>query len=323
MVKSINKMVFFLLAAFAAVSCAQEMEETEKSVQQRILNSFVELNCPNATVKESGLVIIDYVQGTGDTLDKMEAGYFEVTKQSLSGDYTETTDENLAKRLGWYSNSNYYGPSFYDVGYESIYAGVEEAVTGLQTGGKVKFILPPWLSYTYDKKSPNLSSSVIYEMELKNVIKEIYPWEEDTMKAYANTHYPGLDTTSKYFYFKKLVDKGGDTIKQETVKVRYVGRLLDGWVFDTNIADTAKKYGIYDSSKDYDALSVQFQEELNAMVEESSLVRGFCMALKEMSYGDEAFTMFYSEYGYGGDGSSGIGPYQPLSFWLHIEPDKK
>ena len=321
MVKSVNKIVFFLLVALAAVSCAQEIDESERSVQQRILDSFVELNCPNAKVKESGLVILDYVQGTGDTLDKLEAGFFEFTKQALSGDYSETTDEELAKRLGWYSNSNYYGPSFYDIGYESTYAGLEEAVTGLQVGGKVKFILPPWLSYTIDKSSWNLNSSFIYDMELKEVIKEIYPWEEDTMRAYANIHYPGLDTTSQYFYFKKLVDKGGDTLKQETVDVRYVGRLLDGWVFDTNIADTAKKYGIYDSSKDYEALSVQFQEELDAMVEETSLVRGFCMALKEMSYGDVAFTMFYSEYGYKATGSSGIGPYQPLTFWIYIEPE--
>ena len=100
MVKSVNKIVFFLLVALVAVSCAQEIDESERSVQKRILDSFVELHYPNATVKESGLVIIDYVQGTGDTLDKMEAGYFELTNQNLSGDYTETTDEELAKRLG-------------------------------------------------------------------------------------------------------------------------------------------------------------------------------------------------------------------------------
>ena len=321
MVKSVNKILFLLLAALVAVSCAKEIDESERSVQQRILDSFVELNYPSATVKNSGLVIIDYVQGTGDTLDNQEAGYFEVTNQNLSGEYTETTDEELAKVLGWYANSNYYGPSFYDIGYESNYAGLEEAVTGLQVGGRVKFILPPWLTYTIDKESWNLTQSFIYDMELKEVIKEMYPWEEDTMRAYANIHYPGLDTTSQYFYFKKLHDAGADTLKQETVDVRYVGRLLDGWVFDTNIADTAKKYGIYDKTNDYEPLSVQFHETLEDMVEESSLVRGFCMALKEMSYGDIAFTMFYSEYGYKAAGSGEIGPYQPLTFWIYIEPE--
>jgi FKBP-type peptidyl-prolyl cis-trans isomerase len=110
-------------------------------------------------------------------------------------------------------------------------------------------------------------------------------------------------------------------LKNESVKVHYVGRLLDGWVFDTNIADTARKYGIYDKSKDYSPLSVLHSEELKQMIEDNSLVEGFCMAVKEMSYGDKAFTMFYSEYGYGENGSSQIGPYQPLIFWLYIEPE--
>ena len=64
-------------------------------------------------------------------------------------------------------------------------------------------------------------------------------------------------------------------------------------------ADTAKKYGIYDKSKDYSPLSVLHAEDLKQMMEDNSLVEGFCMAIKEMSFGDKAFTMFYSEYGYG------------------------
>ncbi len=322
MVKSIDKFLYFLLVAIVAVSCAQEKDEPERTVQQRILDSFVELNYPQATVRDNGLVIIDYKQGTGDTLDTQEAGFFEYTTHYLSGDCIETTDEKLAERLGWFLNSNYYGPTLYDIGYESNYAGLEEAVTGLQVGGSIKFILPPWLSYTYDKKSWNQSQSIIYEMELKEVLSDIYKWQEDTMSRYANTHYPGLDTTSANFYFKKLHDAGADTVDGKMVDVRYVGRLLDGWVFDTNIADTAKKYGIYDSSNEYDALSVQYHEDLENMIEESELVRGFCMALKEMSYGDVAFTMFYSDYGYSGSGSGDIGPYQPLIFWIYIEPEE-
>ena len=144
--------------------------------------------------------------------------------------------------------------------------------------------------------------------------------QQDTMKAYANTHYPGLDTLKSNFYFKKLHDGGRtDTLTNESIKVRYVGRLLDGWVFDTNIADTAKKYGIYDVTNEYAALDVMYAEELDRMVEDNSLVKGFCMALMEMNYGDKAFTMFYSEYGYSSSGSDQIGPYQPLIFWLYVE----
>lgn len=143
------------------------------------------------------------------------------------------------------------------------------------------------------------------------------------MKAYANTHYPGLDTLAAGIYFKTLHDAGADTISSGTVKVHYVGRLLDGWVFDTNIADTARKYDIYVKSKEYTPLEVNISEDLDMMAEDNSLVKGFCRALQEMDFGDKAFTMFNSEMGYQSSGSGEIGPYQPLIFWLYIEPEEE
>lgn len=321
MIKKLNKYVLMAVAALALFSCAEEKEDTERAVQERILDAYVDVNYPSAKRLESGLVMIDNQPGTGDTLKMYQAGYFKYSIRSLGGVYSETNQEELARKLGTYSKSNYYGPKLYELGYETTYAGVEEVMHHMREGGKATFILPPWLSYTTSKNSWNQNVSAIYDIELVEVIDNILTWQKDTMKAYANTHYPGLDTLKSNFYFKKLYDAGADTLKNESVKVHYVGRLLDGWVFDTNIADTAKKYGIYDKSKDYSPLSVLHSEELKQMIEDNSLVEGFCMAVKEMSYGDKAFTMFYSEYGYGENGSSQIGPYQPLIFWLYIEPE--
>lgn len=321
MVKRLNKYVLMAVAALALFSCAQEVEESDRSVQERILNAYVDVNYPDAARWDSGIVMIDSQKGTGDTLNKYEAGFFKYSIKSLSGVYSETNDEELAKVLGWYSKSNYYGPKLFEIGYETNYVGVEEVMYKMQVGAKATFILPPWLSYTSEsyKGSWNNAASTIYEVELKQVVDNMLTWQQDTMKAYVNTHYPGLDTLKSNFYFKKLVDAGADTIKNESANVRYIGRLLDGWVFDTNIADTAKKYGIYDKSNEYAALEVLYSEDLAQMIEDNSLVEGFVMALKEMSYGDKAFTLFYSEYGYGSDGSDQIGPYQPLIFWLEVE----
>ena len=46
----------------------------------------------------------------------------------------------------------------------------------------------------------------VYEIELKEVVTAIDKWEADTMRRYAANHYPGLDTLSSHFYFKKLND---------------------------------------------------------------------------------------------------------------------
>ena len=249
MVKCINKIVFFLLVAVVAVSCAQEMDETEKSVQQRILDSFVELHCPNAIVKESGLVILDYVQGTGDTLDKMEAGYFEFSNKSLSGDYSETTDEELAKRLGWFSNSNYYGPSFFDVGYESTYAGIEEAVTGLQVGGKVQFIMPPWLSYTIDKNSWNLNSSFIYDIEIvTSCTKKDYAYIAEYVKI--------IETPQ---IAEKLIEKIQQTIDSPTMDDSERVYLIYKSAIIYNALHSKTKRTIKDTIVDFmDNVSIQF-----------------------------------------------------------------
>jgi len=307
--------------ALVLCSCAEDKNESDRSIQERILDAYIKEKFPQAKKLESGLVMIDFQQGSGEELERRDGGYFEYTTQSLSGDYIETTDEELAKQLGSFSNSNYYGPVLYEMGYKTTYKGLEEVMIGMKIGGKAKFILPPWLSVTGSNGDRwEESANLIYEIELKEVINNIDNWEADTMRRYAAIHYPGLDTLSSHFYFKKLHDAKADSLESETVQVRYIGRLLDGWVFDTNIADTAKKYGIYDTENDYNALDFKHSNDIETMEQDNSMVRGFCMALKDMSYGDKAFTMFGSKYGYDYTGKDPIGPYQPLIFWLYIEP---
>lgn len=307
--------------ALVLCSCAEDKNESDRSIQERILDAYIKEKFPHAKKLESGLVMIDFQQGSGEELERRDGGYFEYTTQSLSGDYIETTDEELAKQLGSFSNSNYYGPVLYEMGYKTTYKGLEEVMIGMKIGGKAKFILPPWLSVTGSNGDRwEESANLIYEIELKEVINNIDNWEADTMRRYAAIHYPGLDTLSSHFYFKKLHDAKADSLESETVQVRYIGRLLDGWVFDTNIADTAKKYGIYDTENDYKALDFKHSNDIETMEQDNSMVRGFCMALKDMSYGDKAFTMFGSKYGYDYTGKDPIGPYQPLIFWLYIEP---
>ena len=322
MMKFLNKIVCLAVVAVSLFSCAEEKEESERSIHERILGAYVKEEYPNAQVLPSGLVVIETQEGTGKTLNNREAGYFEYTTRSLSNEVVETTDEQLAREIGTFAHTNYYGPKMFETGYKSTYKGLEEIMVGMKIGGKAKFILPPWLSVTGNNGNRwEESNSLIYEIELKEVISVIDTWEADTMRRYAATHYPGLDTLSSHFYLKKLNNiQHKDTLESATLNVRYIGRLLDGWVFDTNIADTAKKYGIYNSENDYNALEFKWNDDLETMEKDNSMVRGFCMALKEMNYGDIAFTMFGSKYGYDYRGKSPIGPYQPLIFWLEVEP---
>ena len=321
MVKNSIKAIMLALMAIVLVSCAEDKADSDRSIQERILNAYLDskdfkAKYPNAQIMPSGIVILEQQPGFGDVIEKGNGAYFEYSTQSLSGEYINTTDENIAKQLGIYSNSKYYGPALFEIGYRNTYIGLEEVMTGMQEGGKVKFILPPWLTRTESEPKWGESSNLIFDLELKHVITSILKWEEDTMKAYANLHYPGLDTLSSNFYFKKLDGDEKDTLESGSVKVYYIGRLLDGFVFDTNIKDTAKKYGIYDPDNSYEPLEVVHRKDLDEMLKDNSLVTGFCMAIQEMGYNETAFTMFGSKYGYDSDGKDPIGPYQSLIFWL-------
>jgi FKBP-type peptidyl-prolyl cis-trans isomerase len=326
MMSKIKIPVVLALVACVMFSCAQEKEESSDDIQRKILDAYVSLYYPQAQTMPDGLVYIDKVAGTGTALEKYNAAYVDIVTKTLDGNYGEYTDPEIAKRLGTYSKANFYGPKLFEVGYGSTYIGLETVLTGMKEGGEATFIMPPWLTGTeYASSSQSVSISMIYTVKLKTVIKDIIKYQMDTMASYAKIHYPNLDTLSKGFYFKSLYAGGKDTIASDaTVNVRYVGRLLNGFIFDTNIADTAKKYGIYDAAKSYEPLEITYSETAATMSEANSTKIGFCMGLKQMkNYKQEAFTMFYSEFGYGATGEGGqnakIGPYQPLIFWLQTE----
>lgn len=104
-----------------------------------------------------------------------------------------------------------------------------------------------------------------------------------------------------------------------TVCVYYVGRFLDGFIFDTNIADTARKYNIYDSSigTKYDSLKISTNGT------DTSYIAGFYKAIVGMKFGETAETVFTSLYGYGNrsqtpDDGTWINPYTPLRYTIEV-----
>lgn len=350
---------FILAAAFAGLllfSCAKESEESNAAIQKRILDAYLQVNYPNKdyTVTESGLVVINHEQGNGASPDKHGAAYVKYSTKNLSGNYQSTMFEEVARQLGTYSAEIYYGPQLAALDYGDITEGVNEALKMMNKGSKMTVIIPPALSkydgentggYGYEtEKSESSSVNTIYEIEMFDVVTNLQKYQLDSLQAFRDIHYPGLDSTVNMFYFKKLSGTNTDTIpNNETAKVWYVGRLLDGYIFDTNIRDTAKKYGIWSSSKTYDALEVTYKSAYTGMASSAgtmnvtgvtdksssddddggSYVPGFAKALKAMTYGDHAITFFGSGWGYGSEGSmssgSGVPTYSMLFFEIFVE----
>ena len=162
-------------------------------------------------------------------------------------------------------------------------------------------------------------------------------FQKDSLESYSNKYFGGMDSTAYGYYFKNYTHPKGladaDTIAASTnVNVWYIGRLLDGYVFDTNIEDTAKKYGIYSTDDTYTALNVEIEAKYKDMStstsssssssSDGSVVSGFARALKSMTILDHATTFFSSSYGYGSTSSvssgKGVPEYSMLRFdiWM-------
>ena len=341
MYRNIKSYLAALLCSILFFSCAKEGSESSESIQKRILEAYLEVNYPNKNYKimPSGLVVLSHKEGKGKTPVEGNAAYIRYSVKTLSGNYEKTTIKDLAETLGVYKPTEYYGPVLAEIGYGKISKGVHEAICMMKEGGSISVIIPPYLSaYDYNKNlhpgvsiddTPVSGTNDIYEIELEHTITDIFKFQKDSLASFASINYPGLDSTVTGYYFKKLSGTVKDTIEKGVkANVWYVGKLLDGYVFDTNIADTAKKYGLYDASKTYDALSVDYESTFEDMSSENDengngFVTGFARALKSMTYGDHAVTFFWSHMGYKDQESGSIPAYSMLFFDIYVEEEEE
>jgi FKBP-type peptidyl-prolyl cis-trans isomerase 2 len=72
--------------------------------------------------------------------------YVHYNTYSLEGTCKSTTDSVLARHLGTYDASLYYGPTFFVIGTGQTSVGLEELFKRMKKGGYAKAIIPPWLT---------------------------------------------------------------------------------------------------------------------------------------------------------------------------------
>lgn len=319
------KIMILAVSAMTVLSCAKETDESSESVQDRILKAYVEKYYPDAERSASGLYILNSVQGSGRM--PADSSYVRVKYAItyLDGSYYSYSYDSIAKQLGTYSHGGYYDPFIWSLSTSS--EGIVELLTGMREGGRIKAIIPARL---LDEESgmeitQGDGSSKIYDITLVEVIDDIDQYQIGQLEDFASTYYPSITDSTSYgfYYLKTTATNQTDTLKNSTtLNVRYIGKFLNGTVFDTNIEDTAKKYRIYSSGTQYDAVSYTFLEDSTEAMSENSYVAGFNKALYGMNYGEKAVTFFYSDLGYGDNGNSSIPGFVPLFFELWIEENE-
>ena len=173
-----------------------------------------------------------------------------------------------------------------------------------------------------------MTQNFIYDLKVVEVVNDMNKYQIDKLEKFAKEHYNGLDSICEGFYMLKLKtsDNPADTIPSATsVKVRYVGKLLDGFCFDTNIQDTAKVYGLYKVGNAYNSLSVTYYPNGYTIGSDGSrsyssdVIKGFAMAVGRMKYTEEAVAFFWTNLAYGSASSDTYPAYAPMCFYIHVE----
>ncbi len=321
------------VSALAAVSCAVDPEEDSYASYDRVMEAWINTHFPGVKpYGTEGAYILDMSQGAGPAVTDSSYVWAHYVKRTLEGTVISTNIMELAEQLGTYSNASFYGSDIWRVDQGYLPVSLEEVLKTMRSGGRASIAIPYSASNhevsTYAAFSgTDEGTNVLIDLTIDTVVTDIMAWQDRAMKEWFQSRYPGTDTVSTGLYFTKLEEHTAetDTIADgEEIKVRYIGRLLNGQVFDTNIQDTAKFYRIWDGSRSYDALSFTYHKpDTENLASDNGVVEGFAQAVARMNYGEKAVTLFRSDLGYGESGSGDFVPeYAPLIFWLYVEPEE-
>ena len=351
-----KKTILYLsLAALVLAGCAKTPKAGTNDDNKRFFESWVQVYHPHAVRTSLGAYILSDTPGTGTAAGTPESNPFvrvSYTIRSLSGTIQGTTDEDLSKQIGYYttneSKNPYYGPIVWARGANGQAAGVEESVAQMSVGGRRTVAIPGWLlGYDSSSSAPILystaedyekkvagSTPLIYEIKLEEVIPDIQKWQIDSVGRYVARNFPGSSVKDSvklgFYYFQTGAPSSTEKFKSDTtIYINYIGRRLDGSVFDTSIADTAKFYGIYSASRTYGPCAIDWYNTDETYKDitmrtagsssSSSVITGFSFGLDQMHPHEKGSAIFISDWGYAAKGSGyAIPTYSPLRFDFEV-----
>ncbi len=339
--------IAFLLAVVIAVSsCAKKESEDPNDRIAESFKAWMEANYPQAeelpdgqgvyVIKSSAPATSDQTPAEGEWVRVDYTGYL------ISGDAYATRSEDTAKLLGIYSRFGHYTPQYFQLksGNYAIPKGEYLALKQMKPGEVWTIFIPPALAAagTYSTTFPSgFAYRSIYSgapLIVTATITEIVPdpevEEQDQVIARAQEWGLNLigDAIEPYLYCD-IVDSipGSARIGKDSVTYfNYTISFLDGFMFDTNIRDTAVVHNIlvdpYDS--DGNSTSSKYQPTYYKPSKGGMIDAVYKAMTEKLHYSDSARMVFTSEYAYGSEGyttgSTAIQPYEPLVFQIRVLP---
>lgn len=343
--KSILKKAAYIILALTAAGCAKAVVEGSNEAAKRYFDAWIKTNHPDLKPEGLGIYVMEETAGSGIAVK--EGGYIlaEYTVTDLEGNITSYTGKDVAKQLGEYDTTSYYGPKVLTTFESTMQAGLADAVIGMKVGGRKKVIIPGWLmAFTsYDSAEEYLANSTsgsntIYDITVTDYVDSIDLWEKEQIGKYfaANRDVFGNMTEADFLvmdideketdfdgmYYKAIQPADSTFADDTTIYINYTGKLLNGLVFDTTDEKTAKDNDLYSPSRTYGPTQINWTknyEEISMGSSSSSTITGFALALRQMGAFEKGIAVFTSSYGYSYSGSgSSIPGYSPLIFEIEV-----
>lgn len=284
------------LLIFPACEKEDKRIEEEKIKLQQYLD---EKGYSSITPTSSGLYHVVINEGTGAGPAISDYVNLNFIASLVDGTVFETSDYNLAVFHNIDRDDKLYGPAKFQLENLGI-LGLREGLVLMKEMGISRLIIPSHLAFgSTDYGIIPPYSTVIYDIELLDVIKDPVEHEQNLLDAYIDDNEITVEPTTTGVYYIELVAGSGDLPSPDAeVTVHYKGSLLDGRVFDESSAASPLVFNMGSQN----------------------ILPGFIEGVSKMRKGGKATVIVPWSEGYGAQGSAEgiIPPYSTLVFDLEL-----
>ncbi len=284
------------------LSCNDDKDDLMKEKEQRLLRQYLESRNIDAEPEKSGLYFLATQEGAGAMPERNDWVIIRYTAKMINDRVFDTTEEITAVSNNIHSQSVLYGDRRIDMSMMGL-RGVLEGLMMMKEGGAATLIIPSHLAY--GSKGSGIVppySTIIYEIELVKVIKNIVEYEEQLINNYLalyndSTHLVIQEHNG--IHFIELYPGTGENYpgEKDRVSLYYRGTFTDGRVFDSNMPS-----------------GPLFEFPVGG----SQAIEGFEEGVKLMKKDGRARVLIPSSLGYGAEGTRKIPGYTPLVFDLEL-----
>lgn len=301
------KKMVFLLMCFVSVSAFSQIKDGFTKSENGVFYKVEKANPNGRAVKQGDIVVCNYSASYGDSLvftnfNQEPIPTFAVSDQSsaFKGDMIDGLQ--LMKEGETYSFAFPYDslakmqklPAFFkkgDFGYYTV------AISKLMTQEE------------FQAEQERMIA------EQKRISDSLQAIEMQVLVDYVRSNGFSDIATNGVYYKSTQQGNGTKPAQDKKVKVHYVGKFLDGRVFDTSVESVAKESGKYDAMRKY--------EPLEFTIGKRQMIPGFEEAVKMMSEGEKGVVVIPSRLAYGARQRGEIPPFSTLIFELELVETEK